>query len=199
MLAVGRIIDWLGTRSGYDLAMAAWSLASMAHGLCGSLTSFLGARCALGFSEAGVFPASLKAVAEWFRKRERALAAGIFNAGSNLGAIIAPLVVPWITVRWGWRWVFLSLGFLGFGWLAFWLWIYRSPNHHPLCSVSELAHTHSDPLESRDKTSWVGLVRHRQTRGFGLGKFFTDPIWWFYLFCVPGTPGFFSKSFRAAF
>lgn len=184
-LAVGRIIDWIGTRLGYALAMAAWSLASMAHGLCGSLPSFLGARCALGFSEAGVFPASLKAVAEWFPKRERALAAGIFNAGSNLGAIITPLVVPWITVRWGWRWAFLSLGSLGFVWLAFWWWIYRKPDEHPGCSREELALIRSDVIEDGGKTSWGGLLRHRQTWAYVLGKFFTDPIWWFYLFWVP--------------
>jgi ACS family hexuronate transporter-like MFS transporter len=185
MLAVGRMIDWLGTRLGYALAMAAWSLASMAHGLCGSMTSFLAARCALGFSEAGVFPASLKAVAEWFPRKERALAAGIFNAGSNLGAIITPLLVPWITLRWGWRWTFLSLGSLGFVWLAFWLWIYRSPDQHPRCSPGELAHIRSDASESQAKAPWRALFRHRQTWAFVLGKFFTDPIWWFYLFWVP--------------
>jgi len=184
-LAIGRMIDWLGTRLGYALAMAAWTVASMAHGFCGSLTSFLGARCALGFSEAGVFPASLKAVAEWFPRRERALAAGIFNAGSNLGAILTPLVVPWITVRWGWRWTFLSLGSLGFVWLAFWWWIYRKPDDHPRCSRNELAYIHSDPVEDRGRTSWGGLLRHRQTWAFVLGKFFTDPIWWFYLFWIP--------------
>ena len=184
-LALGRMIDWLGTRLGYALAMAAWSLASMAHGLCGSLTSFLGARCALGFSEAAVFPASLKAVAEWFPTRERALAAGIFNAGSNLGAIITPLVVPWIAVRWGWRWAFLSVGSLGFVWLAFWLWMYRSPGEHPRCSASELAYIRSGAAESVGKPSWRGWIRHRQTWAFVLGKFFTDPIWWFYLFWIP--------------
>jgi MFS transporter, ACS family, hexuronate transporter len=184
-LTIGRMMDWLGTRLGYALAMAAWSLASMAHGLCGSLTSFLGARCALGFSEAGVFPASLKAVAEWFPTKERALAAGIFNAGSNLGAIITPLVVPWIAVRWGWRWAFLSLGSLGFVWLAFWLWMYRTPDEHPRCSARELAYIRSGAAESPGKPSWRGLIRRRQTWAFVLGKFFTDPIWWFYLFWIP--------------
>ena len=185
MLAVGRVIDWLGTRIGYALAMTAWSLASMAHGLCGSLPSFLVARSALGFSEAGVFPASLKAVAEWFPKSERSFAAGVFNAGSNLGAIVTPLLVPWITMRWGWRWAFLSLGSLGFVWLIAWLWIYRTPQEHHLCSPSELAYIQSDPIESSGKIAWLKLFRYRQTWAFVLGKFFTDPIWWFYLFWVP--------------
>jgi ACS family hexuronate transporter-like MFS transporter len=185
MVAVGRFVDWVGTRLGYALAMAAWSLASMAHGVASSFSGFLAARGALGFSEAGVFPASLKAVAEWFPRKERALAAGIFNAGTNVGAIVAPLVVPWITLRWGWRWTFLSLGSLGFAWLALWLWIYRSPERHPHCSARELEYIRADPPEPQGKTRWVDLIGYRQTWAFILGKFITDPIWWFYLFWIP--------------
>jgi len=185
MLAVGRLIDRVGTRLGYAMAMAAWSLASMAHGIATSFVSFLVARSALGFSEAGVFPASLKAVAEWFPQKERALATGIFNAGTNLGAIVAPLLVPWITLRWGWRWAFLSLGSVGFVWLAVWLWAYRSPEDHPRCSRRELEYIQSDPVELRGDMRWVELLRHRQTWAFILGKFMTDPIWWFYLFWIP--------------
>src|SRR6266487_1791985 len=117
LLFVGRFIDLVGTRIGYALAMVAWSLASMAHGMMSSFTGFLWARRALGFAEAGVFPASIKAVAEWFPKKERAFATGIFNAGSNLGAILTPLLVPWITTRWGWRVAFLSVGAIGMVWL----------------------------------------------------------------------------------
>ena len=185
MVAVGRFIDWVGTRLGYALAMAGWSLASMAHGVASSFGGFLAARGALGFTEAGVFPASLKAVAEWFPRKERALAAGIFNAGTNVGAIVAPLVVPWITLRWGWRWTFLSLGSLGFAWLALWIWVYRSPEHHPYCSARELEYIRADPPEPQGKTSWIELMGYRQTWAFILGKFITDPIWWFYLFWVP--------------
>jgi ACS family hexuronate transporter-like MFS transporter len=185
MLAVGRFIDWIGTRLGYALAMAAWSLASMCHGLVSSLSGFLAARGALGFSEAAVFPASLKAVAEWFPRKERALAAGIFNAGTNLGAIVAPLLVPWTTARWGWRGTFLSLGSLGFVWLAFWLWIYRDPKEHPRCSAAELAYIRRDPVEPESKISWAMLLHQRQAWAFIVGKFMTDPIWWFYLFWIP--------------
>ena len=185
MLVVGRSIDRLGTRLGYALAMTAWSLASMAHGVASSFGSFLAARGALGFSEAGVFPASLKAVAEWFPQQERALAAGIFNAGTNVGAIVAPLLVPWITLRWGWRWTFLSLGSVGFVWLAAWLALYRSPQEHPRCSAAELAHIQSGPAEAQGSVAWGELIRHRQAWAFILGKFLTDPIWWFYLFWIP--------------
>ena len=127
MLVVGRLIDRLGTRMGYALAMAFWSLASMGTALGSSLTSFTVSRLALGFGESAVFPASIKAVAEWFPKRERALATGIFNAGKNVGAILAPLVVPWMDLRWGWRAAFVGVGGIGFIWLALWLWIYRKP------------------------------------------------------------------------
>src|SRR6202035_4940523 len=138
MILVGRLVDRLGTRLGYALAMAFWSLASMGHALGSSFTNFVIARSALGFGEAGVFPASIKTVAEWFPKKERALATGIFNAGTNAGAIITPLVVPWIALHWGWRSAFLLTGALGFVWLVFWLLIYRKPEEHPRVSKAEL-------------------------------------------------------------
>src|SRR5260370_7975636 len=148
MLAVGRLVDRLGTRLGYALAMVFWSLASMGHALGSSFTSFIIARSALGFSESGVFPASIKTVAEWFPKTERALATGIFNAGANLGAIVTPLVVPWIATHWGWRWAFVITGASGFVWLAFWLLLYRRPEMHPRVSRTELDDIRSDPQES---------------------------------------------------
>src|SRR5436309_14211822 len=138
MLLVGGLIDRLGTRLGYALAMIFWSLASMGTALASSLTGFRMSRYALGFGEAAVFPASIKAVAEWFPKKERALATGIFNAGTNVGAIIAPVVVAWISVRWGWRGAFIGIGSLGFVWLAFWLMIYRKPEEHTRVSKEEL-------------------------------------------------------------
>jgi ACS family hexuronate transporter-like MFS transporter len=185
MLVIGRLIDRLGTRLGYAITMAAWSVASMAHGMVSSLTGFLAARFALGLGESGVFPASLKATAEWFPKKERALAAGIFNAGTNIGALVTPLVVPWITVHWGWRWAFFLIGAVGFLWLALWLWIYRTPEKHPRCSPAELAYIRSDPPEPPVKLGWLALARYRQTWAFSLGKFIIDPIWWFYLFWIP--------------
>ena len=185
MLAVGRLVDRIGTRLGYALAMVFWSLASMGHALGGSLTSFLLARSALGFGEAGVFPASIKTVAEWFPKRERALATGIFNAGTNVGAIVTPLVVPWITVHWGWRWAFVITGALGFVWLIFWMVLYRKPEEHPRISKAELSYIRSDPQEAMARIRWARLIPHRQTWSFVVGKFMIDPIWWFYLFWVP--------------
>src|SRR6202167_2836682 len=146
MVLVGRFIDRVGTRLGYALAMAFWSLASIAHGLASSFTGFLVARFALGLGESAVFPASLKAVAEWFPKKERALATGIFNAGSNLGAIATPLIVPWIAVHWGWRRAFFLLGGVGFVWLGLWFWVYRRPKDHSSCSPAELAYISSDPV-----------------------------------------------------
>src|ERR1700726_4298 len=137
MIFVGRLIDRLGTRIGYAVAMVFWSLASMGHAFAFSLGSFAAARFALGFGEAGVFPASIKCVAEWFPKKERALATGIFNAGTNIGAIITPLMVPWIAAHLGWRWAFLFTGALGFVWLALWLILYRRPEEHPRCTQSE--------------------------------------------------------------
>jgi ACS family hexuronate transporter-like MFS transporter len=185
MILVGRLVDRLGTRLGYALAMAFWSLASIGHALGSSFTSFVIARSALGFGEAGVFPASIKTVAEWFPKKERALATGIFNAGTNAGAIVTPLTVPWIALHWGWRWAFVITGALGFVWLIFWLVLYRKPEEHPRVSKAELAYIRSDPSEPIRKIKWISLFPHRQTWAFVMGKFMTDPIWWFYLFWIP--------------
>jgi MFS transporter, ACS family, hexuronate transporter len=186
MLLVGGLIDRLGTRLGYALAMIFWSLASMGTALANSLTGFRMSRYALGLGEAAVFPASIKAVAEWFPKKERALATGIFNAGTNVGAIITPLIVPWIVVHWGWRGAFVGIGAIGFIWLAIWLVIYRKPEDHRGVSKAELDYIRSDPQEPVRKTKWVRLFPLRQTWAFAMGKFLTDPVWWFYLFWVPG-------------
>jgi MFS transporter, ACS family, hexuronate transporter len=185
LVTMGRVVDRLGTRVGYALAMVFWSLASMAHAIGSSLGSFIVARSALGFGEAGVFPASIKAVAEWFPKRERAMATGIFNAGTNAGAIATPLIVPWITLHWGWRWAFVLTGILGFLWLVFWLQLYRTPDQHPRVHREELAYICSDPPESVTRVQWASLLPFRQTWTFATAKFMTDPIWWFYLFWIP--------------
>jgi ACS family hexuronate transporter-like MFS transporter len=185
MLAVGWVVDRVGTRLGYALAMVFWSLASMGHAISSSFSSFLVARSALGLGEAGVFPASIKAVAEWFPKKERALATGLFNAGTNAGAIVASLIVPWIANYWGWRWTFVVTGALGFVWLLFWLLLYRQPEDHPRVSNAELEHIRSDRSPPITPTKWVRLLPHRQTWAFAIGKFTIDPIWWFYLFWIP--------------
>lgn len=186
MLLVGRFIDRVGTRIGYGLAMIFWSVASMAHALCGSLLTFGIARAALGLGESGAFPASIKTVAEWFPRKERALATGIFNAGSNVGAIVTPLLVPWITVHYGWRWAFLLTGVVGFLWFLLWITVYRKPEDHALCSAQELALIQSDAENDAARVRWARLLGYRQTWAFAIAKFLTDPIWWFYLFWVPG-------------
>jgi MFS transporter, ACS family, hexuronate transporter len=185
MIFVGRLIDRFGTRIGYAMAMVFWSLASMGHAIAFSLPSFVAARAALGFGEAGVFPASIKCVAEWFPRKERALATGIFNAGTNIGAIVTPLIVPWIAVHLGWRWAFLLTGALGFAWLILWLWLYRNPEQHPYCTSGERKYIQSDPVAQAGKIKWSQLLPHRQMWAFAAGKFMIDPIWWFYLFWIP--------------
>ena len=185
LVVVGRLIDYLGTRVGYALSMAFWSLAAMGHAVASSFTGFLAARSGLGFGEAGVFPASIKAVAEWFPKKERSLAIGIFNAGSNLGAIVTPLIVPWITIHWGWRAAFLGIGASGSIWLALWLAIYRKPEQHIRLEESEMQYIRSDPADPVMRIPWITLTWYRQTWAYIAGKFFIDPIWWFYLFWVP--------------
>jgi MFS transporter, ACS family, hexuronate transporter len=185
MILVGRLIDRLGTRIGYAVAMVFWSLVSMGHATASSFPGFVAARAALGFGEAGVFPASIKCVAEWFPKKERALATGIFNAGTNVGAIVTPLIVPWIAVHLGWRWAFLLTGALGFAWLILWLWLYRDPELHPYCTSAERKYIQSDPVSQLIKIKWSQLLLHRQTWAFAAAKFMIDPIWWFYLFWIP--------------
>ena len=157
----------------------------MAHALARTVGGFSIARAALGLGEAGNFPGAVKAVAEWFPKRERAFATGMFNAGSNVGAIVAPIVVPWIALTWGWRWAFIATGAIGFIWLLFWLAAYRDPSEHPKVSPSELAHIRSDPIEATTAVPWASLLRHRQTWAFVVGKSLTDPVWLFYLFWLP--------------
>ncbi|MBI3852871.1 MAG: MFS transporter [Verrucomicrobia bacterium] len=182
LLVAGALIDRFGTRLGYAVALAIWSVAAMAHGLAHSVAGFAIARFSLGLGEAGNFPAAIKTVAEWFPKRERALATGIFNSGTNFGAIIAPLTVPFIALNWGWQWAFVMVGAVGFLWLALWLPLYRRPEKHPRLSAAELAHIRSDPSESLEKIPWPRLLPHRQTWAFAIGKFLTDPVWWFYLY-----------------
>ncbi len=185
LVASGKGIDLIGTRVGYALAIAWWSLAAMGHGLARSALGFGVARFALGMGEAGNFPAAIKTVAEWFPRRERALATGIFNSGSNVGAVIAPLLVPWIALHLGWRWAFVFTGAIGFLWLILWLIIYRQPHKHPHLSQAELTYIQDQVEESSTPLPWRCLLTVRQTWGLSLARFVTDPIWWFYLYWVP--------------
>jgi ACS family hexuronate transporter-like MFS transporter len=186
LLLAGRLMDRIGTRAGYAIAIVWWSLAAMAHALARTPFGFGVARAALGIGEAGNFPAAIKTVAEWFPKKERAFATGIFNAGSNVGAIVAPLTVPWIATHMGWRWAFILTGAIGFIWLVFWLPVYKRPEQHPKVSQAELDHIQSDPPDPPAmKVPWVSLIPHRQTSAFAIGKYLTDPIWWFYLYWIP--------------
>jgi MFS transporter, ACS family, hexuronate transporter len=185
LLIMGGVIDRVGTRLGYAVAIAIWSLAAIAHSLAGSPLGFGIARFALGFGESGNFPAAIKTVAEWFPKKERALATGIFNSGTNAGATIAPLVVPWIALRLGWQFAFLFTGAFSAVWIVCWLAVYRRPQDDTRLSSSELAYILSDPPETSAKIAWASLLAYRQTWAFLLGKFLTDPIWWFFLFWLP--------------
>lgn len=184
-LGMGRLMDRIGVRRGFSFAIVAWSLAAMGHAFARTVGGFSIARGALGLGEAGNFPGAIKATAEWFPRKERAFATGIFNAGSNVGAIVGPLSVPFIAAAWGWRWAFIVTGALGFVWLVFWLAIYRSPEQHPKVSAAELAYIRSDPVEPVTSVPWLSLLKHRQTWAFFIGKFLTDPIWWFYLYWLP--------------
>jgi ACS family hexuronate transporter-like MFS transporter len=185
-LVVGKLIDRLGTRVGFALAVLFWSVSAMAHAGAGSILQFAAARFSLGIGEAGSFPGSIKAVAEWFPKRERAIATGIFNSGTNVGAIVTPIVVRWLTLRFGWRMAFIATGAMGFLWVAGWLALYRRPEESKLVSPAELALIRSDPADpASPPVQWRTLVTLRQAWAVGLGKFFTDPIWWVYLFWMP--------------
>jgi ACS family hexuronate transporter-like MFS transporter len=178
-------MDWLGSRKGFSLSVLVWSVAAMAHALAHSVMGFGAARFALGLGEAGSFPASIKAVAEWFPKKERALATGIFNSGTNVGALTTPLLVPWITARYGWRMAFIATGAVGLLWLVAWVALYRTPENQPRLSKAELDYIRSDPPEAGAKIPWLKLVPLRQTWAFAIGKFLTDPVWWFFLFWAP--------------
>jgi len=185
LIFAGRFIDRVGTRIGYAVAIAVWSFATIGHSLARTVIAFALARFVLGLSEAANFPAAIKTVAEWFPRRERAFATGIFNSGSNIGAIVAPATAPWIAVHWGWQWAFVFLGTLSLLWIAPWFAMYRRPEMHPSVCDSELKYIHSDPVEPAVKMPWSRLLPHRQTWAILLGKFLTDPIWWFFLFWLP--------------
>lgn len=186
LVLFGRLVDRIGTRHGYAISIFAWSVAAMAHALARSVAGFGVARFALGLGEAGNFPAAVKAVSEWFPSRERALATGLFNSGANVGAILAPLCVPWITLHYGWQMAFIVLGATGFVWLFFWYWLYANPAQSRRVSAAELAHIHSDPpVPATDRIPWRRLLRYRQTWAFVVAISLTAPIWWFFLYWLP--------------
>jgi ACS family hexuronate transporter-like MFS transporter len=184
-LFAGWMMDKLGTRLGFTIALIVWSIAAAAHAFAQGVWGFMIARFALGLGESGNFPACIKTVAEWFPKRERALATGIFNAGTNVGATISPFLVPIILKYYGWETAFLATGLIGLVWVFFWWPMYRRPQEHPRVSAKELAHIESDPADPPVRIPWRTLLAHRPTRGFAIAKFLTDSVWWFYLFWFP--------------
>jgi MFS transporter, ACS family, hexuronate transporter len=212
MLFAGRIVDKLGTHWGYGWAIIVWSIGTLIHALAipmgegivailgwtgiaavsVSVAGFMIARAVLAFGESGNFPAAIKAVAEYFPKHERSLATGIFNSGANIGAILAPLTVPWIYANWGWEAAFVIVGGIGFLWLGFWLFLYEKPDVQKRLSPAELAyinsdddHTAKDFVASTERVKWFQLLGYRQTWAFAFGKFMTDGVWWFFLFWLP--------------
>lgn len=185
LLLAGRFVDRVGTRIGYAVAIGIWSLATMGTAAVSTVLGFGIARFFLGLGESGNFPASIKTIAEWFPKRERAFATGIFNSGANIGAVVAPIVVPWLTVTYGWQSAFLATGVISALWIIPWVIMYRPPQDHPRVSAAELRYIQSDPPEPTVKIPWAKLLGHRQTWAFVIGKFMTDPIWWFVMFWLP--------------
>ncbi len=189
LLSFGALIDRVGTKIGYAVSIAAWSVAAMGHALVGSVNGFFAARIALGLGEGGNFPSAIKAVAIWFPPRERAYATALFNSGSNVGAIIAPAVVPWMALSFGWRSAFVAAGIAGLVWLAFWLPWYEVPERVAKLSAAELAHIRSQDGAAASageaRISWAELLRHRQAWAFIVAKFLTDPVWWFFLIWLP--------------
>ena len=191
MLGAGSLIDKFGTKIGYTISLTAWSIVGVLTAFAKTTFGFGIARAGLGLSESGNFPAAVKTIAEWFPKKERALATGIFNSGTNVGAILAPLSVPFIAEFWGWQWAFIITGAIGFLWLILWITIYDTPAKHKKVTPEELAYINSDQDEqtedqtSTEKISWFKLLTFRQTWAFVIGKMLTDPIWWFYLFWLP--------------
>lgn len=193
LTGVGRLLDWIGTRKGFAFSLTGWSLAAMAHAAVSTVAGFSAVRFLLGLTEAGVFPAAVKTAAEWFPRKERALVAGIATAGSNVGAVVAPLLVPWLFITYGWQWAFIVTGAIGLLWLVAWLAVYQPPEAHPRLSTEELAYIRSDPPEPvAPKIPWVQLLHYRQTWAFVVAKFFTDSVWRWYLYLLPL---FFSQQF----
>jgi ACS family hexuronate transporter-like MFS transporter len=194
LLAAGRFVDKVGTRIGYMVIMAVWSLSAMGHALANTVLEFGIARFSLGLGESGNFPAAIKTVAEWFPQSERSLATGIFNSGANVGAILAPLIVPWVTLRYGWHAAFLATGAFSALWIVYWFGKYRKPTEHPTLTGAELRHIYKEAAEQMGpSTPWVKLLSIRQTWAFSIPKFLTDPIWWFLLFYLPS---YFSDKFH---
>jgi len=185
LLLAGRFIDGVGTRISYAVAIGLWTFATTGQSLARSVLAFAVARFVLGLAEAPNFPAAIKTVAEWFPKRERALATGIFNSGANIGAIVAPITAPWIAIHFGWPWAFVFMAAIGVVWIFLWVSVYRRPEKHPKVSPAELAHIQSDPSEPVVAVPWAKLLPHRQTWAFIVGKFLTDPVWWFFLYWLP--------------
>ena len=181
----GAFVDRLGARLGLAFAFTIWTIGHMLNGAATSIGGFIAARVVLGVGEGGAFPAGTKAIAEWFPKSERALATGVFNAGGNIGAIVTPILVPFIVLTLGWRWAFAITGVIGFVWLPLWLWVYRRPADHPKVSPAELSHIQQDPADPVGKISWRKVIGYRETWAYAAGKFCIDPIWWMYLYWLP--------------
>ena len=185
-IGFGKVVDALGARVGYTVAIVIWTISHMAHGLATSITTFALARFGLGVGESGNFPAGIKAVTDWFPQKERAYAIGLFNAGANVGAIITPLLVPWLVIMFDWRVAFYVTGLFGVVWLVMWWVIYRHPTEHKKVSAPELAYIQQDPVDPVVPLTWGKVLTVKETWAYALGKFFIDPIWWFFLFWLPG-------------
>ncbi|MTV41194.1 MFS transporter [Duganella radicis] len=209
MLFAGRVVDKIGTKAAYVVAITVWSLGALLHAasvpvgqatvalfglaVAPSIVGFMISRAVLAVGEAGNFPAAIKATAEYFPKKERSFATGIFNSGANVGAILAPITVPVLAAIWGWQAAFIMIGMLGFIWMSVWLWLYDKPEQQKRLSAAELAYIRSDapvPVaasagEPAKKVSWFQLLKYRQTWAFAFGKFMTDGVWWFFLFWLP--------------
>lgn len=193
-LAAGRFVDKVGTRVGYMVIMALWSVSAMGHALVNSVLQLGIARACLGVGESGNFPAANKTVAEWFPQKERSLAFGIFNCGANVGVVLATLIVPWVTIHLGWHYAFLVTGFFSAAWIVLWYSKYNKPTNHPTLTGAELRYIYQEAAENMGPaTPWAKLLGYRQTWAYTIPKLLTDPIWWFYLYWLPG---YFSDRFH---
>lgn len=184
-LCFGRIMDKVGARWGFGAAFFIWQIGHMMHGAARDLSHFIMARVVLGVGEAGGFPGGIKAVTEWFPKKERALATGLFNAGTNIGAIVTPLLVPFLVLTFGWQMTFVITGLLGLIWLPIWLLVYRRPSEQKKVTAAELAWIEQDPADPVEKIGWKKLLTVKETWAYAGGKFLIDPIWWMFLFWLP--------------